>query len=151
MRYVSRRTLWAIAVAAMAGGVFAPSARAHAGSPGHTALSGYDPVSYFTAGHPERGSEQFSFPFDDTTYLFASEEHRKLFAANPEKYAPQFAGYCALGVSMGLKVEADPKAWTISNGKLFVFASKQVVPEFKAKPGEIARQADAAWVTLKSN
>ena len=74
-----------------------------------------------------------------------------MFAANPEKYAPQFAGYCAVGVSMGLKVEADPEAWMISNGKLFVFGSKQVVSEFKAKPGEIARKANAAWPTLKAN
>ena len=151
MRYISRRILLAISVAAAASCVIAVSARAQTGSLGRIALSGYDPVSYFTAGHPEKGSAEFPFPFDDTTYLFASEEHRKMFAANLEKYAPQFDGYCALGVSTGLKVEADPEAWTISNGKLFVFASKQVVSEFRAKPGEIARKANAAWVTLKSN
>ena len=151
MRYLSRRILLTITVAAAAGCVFAASARCQTGSPGRTALSGYDPVSYFTAGHPEKGSVDFSVPFDDASYLFASEEHRKMFAANPEKYAPQFAGYCAVGVSMGLKVEADPEAWMISNGKLFVFGSKQVVSEFKAKPGEIARKANAAWPTLKAN
>lgn len=151
MRYISRRVLSIIAIAAVAGYVLASSVHAQASLSGRTALSGYDPVSYFTAGHPEKGSAEFPFRFDDTTYLFASEEHRKMFAADPEKYAPQFDGYCTLGVSLGLKVEADPEAWIISNGKLFVFASRQVMPEFKAKPAEVARKASAAWATLKTN
>jgi YHS domain-containing protein len=151
MRSVSRRLLLTIAVAAVGGGVFARSARVQAGSPGRTALSGYDPVSYFTPGHPEQGSAEFSFPFDDTTYWFASEDHRKMFAADPERYAPQFKGYCALSVARGLKIEADPEAWTIWNGKLFVFGSKDGVPKFRANPGEIADKANAAWASLKTN
>ena len=147
MRRVSRRFLLMIAMAAAVGGL----SRAQAESPGRRALSGYDPVSYFTAGHPERGSAEFSFPFDDTTYWFASEAHRKMFAADPERYAPQFNGYCALSVSRGLKVEADPEAWTISNGKLFVFGSKNAVSEFKANASEIADKANSAWVALKAN
>ena len=123
MRSVSRRLLLTTAVAAGAGGVFARSAPVKAGSPSRTGLWGYDPVSYFTAGHPEPGSAEFSFPFDDTTYWFASEEHRKMFAADPEHYAPQFKGYCALSVARGLKIEADPEAWTIWNGRLFVYGS----------------------------
>ena len=91
-------------------------------------------MSYFTAGHPEPGSAQFSFPFDDTNYWFASEEHRRMFAADPERYAPQFKGYCALSVARGLRVEADPEAWTISNGKLYVFGTKDSLLEFKANP-----------------
>jgi len=136
---------------AAAAGVFARSARVQAESPGRTGLWGYDPVSYFTAGHPEPGSAEFSFAFDDTTYWFASEQHRKMFAADPERYAPQFKGYCAASVARGLKVEADPEAWTIWNGKLFVFGTKDGLSEFKANPGEIADKANAAWGTLKTN
>ncbi len=139
-----------IAMAAAAGRAFAPWVRAQPESPSRTALSGYDPVSYFTAGHPEQGSAEFSFQFDDATYWFASEEHRRIFAADPEHYAPQFKGYCALSVARGLKIEADPEAWTIWNGKLFVFGSKDLVPEFKANPGEIAGKANAAWASLKT-
>ena len=126
-------------------------ARAHAESPGRTALWGYDPVSYFTVGHPEQGSAEFSFRFDDATYWFVSEEHRKMFAADPERYAPQFKSYCTLSVVRGLKIEADPEAWTIWNGKLFVFGSKDGVPKFKANPGENADKANAAWASLKTN
>lgn len=136
--------------AAVAGCVFAPLARAEAESPGRTALWGYDPVSYFTSGHPELGSAEFSFPFDDTTYWFASAERRKMFAADPERYAPQFKGYCALSVARGLKVEADPEAWTFWNGKLFVFGDKGAMSEFNANPGGIANQATAAWASLKN-
>ena len=74
-----------------------------------------------------------------------------MFAADPERYAPQFKGYCALSVARGLKIEADPEAWTIWNGKLFVFGSKDAVPEFKANPGEIADKANATWASLKTN
>ena len=148
MRFVSRRLM--IAMALLGASPFGASPRAQAGSPGRTALWGYDPVSYFTAGHPEPGSAEFSFPFDDTTYWFASEEHRKMFAADPERFAPQFKGFCTLSVVRGLKIEADPEAWLIWNGKLYVFGSKDGVPEFKANPGEIADKANAAWASLKS-
>ena len=150
MRYVSRRLLL-ISVAVAAGRALALSTRAKAETPGRTALWGYDPVSYFTVGHPEQGSAEFSFRFDDTTYWFASEEHRKMFAADPERYAPQFKGYCALSVARGLKIEADPEAWTIWNGKLFVFGSKDAVPKFKANPRENADKANAAWASLKTD
>jgi YHS domain-containing protein len=139
-----------MAMTAAAGPAVPPWVRANAESPGRTALWGYDPVSYFTVGHPEAGSVEFTFAFDDATYWFASEEHRKMFAADRERYAPQFKGYCALSVARGLKIEADPEAWTIWNGKLFVFGSKDAVPKFKANPGEIAAKANAAWASLKS-
>jgi YHS domain-containing protein len=149
MRHASRRLLLMVALAAAARCVFAPLSQAEADSLGRTGLWGYDPVSYFTAGHPEPGSAQFSFPFDDTNYWFASEEHRKMFAADPERYAPQFKAYCALSVARGLKVEADPEAWTIWNGKLYVFGTKEALLDFKANPGDIVDKANAGWESLK--
>ena len=148
MRYVSRR---ALLIGMAVGWTLALSARVQAETPGRTALWGYDPVSYFTAGRPEAGSAEFTFAFDDATYWFASEEHRKMFAAEPQRYAPQFKGFCTLSVARGLKVEADPEAWVIWNGKLYVFGSKDAVPEFKANPAEIADKANAAWRPLKTN
>ena len=150
MRYLARRPLL-ISMAAAAGWALALSTRVQAETPGRIALWGYDPVSYFTAGRPEKGSAEFSFQFDDTTYWFASEGHRKMFAAEPERFAPQFKGFCTLSVVRGLKIEADPEAWAIWNGKLYVFGSKDGVPEFKANPGEIADKANAAWTSLKTN
>ena len=89
------------------------------------ALSGYDPVSYFTDGRPEKGSAEYSAAFDDATYWFKSAEHRALFVADPDHYAPQFDGYCAIIVSRGEKHEADPEAWAIADGKLYVFGARR--------------------------
>jgi YHS domain-containing protein len=114
------------------------------------ALQGYDPVSYFTDGKPEKGSSEFTFAFDDTVYWFKSAEHRAKFAGNPEHYAPQFDGYCAVQLSRGRKVEADPAAWTITNGKLYVFSEKGGVPIFHKQPVVIAEKASKNWSTLRA-
>ena len=114
------------------------------------ALKGYDPISYFTDGKPEKGSSEFTFAFDDTTYWFKSAEHRDKFASDPERYAPQFDGFCALQLSRGLKVEADPEAWTITNGKLYVFSGKGGVPKFQEQPVAIAEKASENWHQLRT-
>ncbi len=124
------------------------SASAQNAMPGggaRVALKGYDPVAYFTDGKPEKGSKEFTFAFDDTTYWFKSAAHRDKFAANPEQYAPQFDGYCAIQLSRGHKVEADPEAWTITNGKLYVFSLKKGVPKFRKESVAIAEKANENW------
>jgi len=124
---------------------------AHADAPPagrRLALSGYDPVAYFTNGHPTKGSEAFWFAFDDAVYLFQSAAHRDMFAADPERYAPQYSGYCAAGVSKGYKAEPDPEAWVIANGKLYVLMLKERVPEFKADPEAFINKANANWPAL---
>lgn len=113
-----------------------------------TALSGYDPVSYFTDGRPEKGSDEFWHAFDDAIYLFRNAEHQALFAAEPERYAPQYAGFCAGGVSKGYKTEPDPEAWMIVSGKLFVFQFKERVADFKRNLSFIEK-ADVNWPGLR--
>ena len=114
------------------------------------ALSGYDPVAYFTDGRPEKGSNAFWFAFDDAVYLFRSAEHRAMFAADPERYAPQYDGFCAAGVSKGYKVEPDPEAWVIANGKLYVLMLKERVPDFKRDTAAFVDKADANWPALRT-
>ena len=114
------------------------------------ALKGYDPISYFTDGKPEQGSREYTFAFDDTTYWFKSAEHRDKFASDPEHYAPQFDGYCAIQLSRGLKVEADPEAWTITNGKLYVFSGKRGPAFFAKQPIAIAEKARENWPDLRT-
>ena len=149
MGELTRRSFVAAAVAA---GFSCGSASAQNTSVAakRVALKGYDPVSYFTDGKPEKGSSEFTFAFDDTTYWFTSAEHRALFAADPEHYAPQFDGYCAIQVSRGLKLEADPEAWTITNGKLYVFSVKPAVPMFQEQPVAIAEKARENWPKLRA-
>jgi YHS domain-containing protein len=113
------------------------------------ALSGYDSVAYFTPGHPEKGSEAFWFAFDDAVYYFRTAKHRALFAADPERYAPQYAGYCAAGLSKGYKEEPDPEAWAIVNGKLYLVALKERIKQFKQDPDSFIDKADANWPKLR--
>jgi YHS domain-containing protein len=138
----------AMAVAFCCGNAAAQNMSPIAGQ--RVALKGYDPISYFTDGKPEKGSSEFTFAFDDTTYWFKNAERRDKFAAEPERYAPQFDGFCALQLSRGLKVEADPEAWTITNGKLYVFSGKGGVPKFQEQPVAIAEKAGENWHQLRT-
>jgi len=115
------------------------------------ALSGYDPVSYFTPGQPEKGSAEYSAAFDDATYWFKSAEHRTMFVADPDHYAPQFAGYCAVALSRGVKYEADPEAWAIADGRLYVFGSKAGVPVFQAQTASVIEKATENWAKLRDS
>ena len=76
--------------------VFAPAAW---GDEARIAISGYDPVAYFTDGKPVPGSTEFEYVWHDTLWRFVSAAHRDLFFANPERYAPQYDGYCAMGTT----------------------------------------------------
>ena len=114
------------------------------------ALSGYDPVAYFEDGKPAKGSREFWYSFDDVVYIFRSAQHRAKFAANPERFAPQYDGYCAGGVSKGYKTEPDPEAWLIANGKLFVFEFKDRIPMFRKIIEDVAAKANANWPMVRA-
>ena len=113
------------------------------------ALHGYDPVSYFTDGRPEQGSARFTFAFDDSVYWFRDDEHRAMFAADPERYAPQYDGYCAVSMSSGKKAEPDPEAWAIAEGKLYVFGIKRAAAVFAQNRTGVVSQANANWQALR--
>lgn len=110
------------------------------------ALRGYDPVSYFVAGKPQLGSAAHTFTYQGSTFRFASAENRQLFVDNPEKYAPQFGGYCAFGVSNGgYKVSTQPDAFAVVDGKLYLNYNAEVQKLWqKDIPGHIAT-AEKKW------
>lgn len=88
---------------------------------GDIAIKGYDPVAYFVDGKATEGSDQFSHRWLGATWHFASAEHRDLFIKDPSRYAPQYGGYCADGVSFGtVTTNVDPRAWRIIDGKLYI-------------------------------
>ena len=103
------------------------------------ALRGYDSVAYFTDGRAEAGNAAFTHNWSDVTWLFASAANRDAFAADPERYAPQFGGYCAYAVSRGHVLTANPKVWSITDGKLYVFLGPDAQSRWnKDVPGNIA-------------
>ena len=112
-------------------------------------LSGYDPVSYFTNGAPERGSGYHVADYEGVTYAFASAEHKDMFEANPSKYAPAYGGWCAYGVAVGKKFVADPTVWKIVNGTLYVNLDRGIQSKWnKDIPGHI-KTGDANWKEIK--
>ncbi|MEG3843779.1 YHS domain-containing (seleno)protein [Microcoleus sp. herbarium14] len=84
------------------------------------AIRGTDPVAYFTQNKPVKGNPEFTYKWGNTTWQFASAQNRDLFAKSPEKYAPQYGGFCAWAVSQGYTASTDPDAWKIANGKLYL-------------------------------
>ncbi|TNM60358.1 YHS domain-containing (seleno)protein [Aliirhizobium smilacinae] len=105
----------------MIGGRTAAEEFVNTGYFGDIAIKGYDPVAYFTEGKAIEGDEQYSHRWLGATWHFASAEHRDLFAADPGRYAPQYGGYCADGVSFGtVTTNIDPRAWRIIDDKLYI-------------------------------
>ncbi len=115
------------------------------------AVKGYDMVSYFVNGTKAKGDKTITHDWNGATWRFSSEENRDLFAGNPEKYAPQFGGYCAYGVAKGATVSFDPDAWKIVDDKLYLNLSKSIQKKWeKDIPGYI-QTANANWPGLLGN
>ena len=110
------------------------------------AIGGYDPVSYFTAPDgPRRGDPGISAVHDGRRYHFASAAHRALFKASPDGYAPAFGGFCAYGVRMGQTFEADPRAFRIVDGRLFLLLDPGIRFVWMMDEAENVAIADAIW------
>ena len=88
--------------------------------PSGVAIRGYDTVAYFTEGAPVEGSEAFTADWMGATWRFASQQHLDLFEADPDRYAPQYGGYCAYGVAQDGLVKIEPENWTIRDDKLYL-------------------------------
>ena len=124
---------------------FALAQKAEVNVQSGAAIRGYDPVAYHRELQPVKGSQQFSHEWKGATWRFASAQNRDLFKANPERYAPQYGGYCAYGVAGGYTVGIDPAAWSVVDGKLYLNYSPGVQASWKSDiPGYI-RKANANW------
>ncbi|AFY38589.1 YHS domain-containing protein [[Leptolyngbya] sp. PCC 7376] len=111
------------------------------------ALQGYDPVSYFS-DMPTKGDESIMATYEGVTYRFSSEANKATFEANPERYIPQYGGFCALAVSEGKTFPIDPKSYIVSEGKLFLFYNGKLgetKPQWEADPETRKANADTYW------
>lgn len=114
------------------------------------AIQGYDPVAYFTEATPTKGSAQYTATYKNAIYQFSSEQNRDLFRADPSKYAPQYGGFCAFGVTKGRKFDTDPMAWRVVDGKLYLNLNKDVQKLWVEDiPGYITNANDT-WPTIKT-
>jgi YHS domain-containing protein len=108
------------------------------------AIGGYDAISYFS-GEPVEGKAEFSTKWKDAEWHFATGENRDVFVANPEKYAPQYGGYCAFAVSKGAIAKGDPKAWTVIDGKLYLNFNEAVRTNWREDTKGNISKANSKW------
>ncbi|MGF1609291.1 MAG: YHS domain-containing (seleno)protein [Kiloniellales bacterium] len=114
------------------------------------AIGGYDPVAYFE-GAPMKGEAQYATEWQGATWHFAGAANRDAFLAEPEKFAPQYGGWCAYGAAKGYAAEVDPAdAWTVHDGKLYLNWSAGVKRQWSNDiPGYLA-QSEANWPAIKA-
>ncbi|OQW33403.1 MAG: tat pathway signal sequence domain protein [Nitrospira sp. SG-bin1] len=115
------------------------------------AIDGYDPVAYFTEMKPVKGSPEFRSDYQGATFQFASAAHRDTFVANPEKFAPQYGGYCAYGMAKGYKAKIDPVAFSVVRDKLYLNYNETIRARWLSDiPGYI-QKADTNWPEVQQH
>jgi len=108
-------------------------------------LDGYDPVAFFTDNKPVKGDPANYFTYQDATYYFANPEHLKLFQDNPEKYKPQFGGWCAYAVSLGRVAPIDVSTFSIVDGRLVLQHNNRAVNGWNKDVSGNLQKADKYW------
>ena len=112
------------------------------------AIHGYDPVAYFLGGKPLPGKAELAYRWSGATWLFSSADNRQTFIENPQRYAPQFGGFCAYAASYGQFADVDPQAWSIVNGKLYLNYSLRVRQIWRPRAAEFNGDAEQLWPTM---
>jgi hypothetical protein len=113
------------------------------------AIRGTDPVAYFRQGRPQPGQEAFAYEWMNAPWLFASADNRDLFIADPQRFAPQFGGFCAYAVSQGYTAPIDPNAWSIVDGKLYLNLNLNVQRLWERNREQYIRLGHQNWPGIK--
>jgi len=130
--------------------LFSSAAR---GDEARLSISGYDPVAYFTDGKPVEGKPDLEYLWHRLRWRFAKVSHRDMFVKDPDRYAPQYDGYCAMGASgdaAAHKDTVDPEAWAIVDGKLYLTHTKYSLQQWRKNAAEHIKQADRDWPVVKN-
>lgn len=136
---------------ALAGGMAAPAGSATATSPlvvnpeTGLALSGYDPVAYFTRHMPTFGRPDLELSFKGAVWRFQNSGNRAAFVAHPEVYMPRFGGYDPVAISRGTSVPGNPLFWALTGERLYLFYSDEARARFMADPGRFIAIAERKW------
>ena len=112
------------------------------------ALQGYDPVAYFESNKAVQGDSEINTKHNRALYFFSSEKNKALFLKTPEKYAPQYGGFCAYGVSENHLSPADPQAFTIVDNKLYLNYNLEVRKMWAKDRETCIKKANDNWTNL---
>lgn len=118
-------------------------------SESNAAINGYDPVAYFKKSKPVKGNKQFSYSWKGANWYFENEENLKAFTAEPDKYSPQYGGYCAYGMAKGYKATTSPDAWSVVGGKLYLNYDRDVQKTWNEDQQSFIQKADKNWPSVK--
>lgn len=147
------RGRWVMVATALTAFATSPAAadaiRINAGDD-HIAIAGYDAVAYYTLGKPTKGDPRFEANWQEARWHFATAEHRDMFVRDPDRYAPRYGGFCAVGISRGYLSMVDPEAWRIVDGKLFLTFAKKGQEIFQQDIAGTIGKAERNWETLGS-
>jgi YHS domain-containing protein len=114
----------------------------------NVAVKGYDTVAFFTENKPVEGKADFQHSWNGATWNFSSEANRDSFAKNPEKYAPQYGGYCSYAVSHGYTADGDPQAWKIVDGKLYLNYNQKAKEAWETDIPNNIKNGNENWKTF---
>jgi YHS domain-containing protein len=117
----------------------------------NVAINGYDPVAYFTNRKSEKGEKKYSYKWNGAEWYFVNRSHMEMFKKNPEKYSPQYGGFCAFGVTKNKLVSSDPNVWQIVNGKLYLCHTKEVHKLWEKDQENNIKRGDKIYPKLNSN
>ncbi|MEQ8691038.1 MAG: YHS domain-containing (seleno)protein [Pseudomonadales bacterium] len=112
---------------------------------GNLAIEGYDPVAYFKENKAVAGSKAHEFVWKDAKWRFSSAENLSLFKADPQKYAPQYGGYCAYAVAQNDTAGIDPDQFTIVDGKLYLNYNAKIQASWLEQRDTYIEAADRNW------
>lgn len=112
------------------------------------AVSGYDVVAYFTEQKPVQGNSNYQLEYKGADWYFSSQENLALFKGDPEKYAPQYGGYCAWAIAGNETAPGNPPFWTVYNDKLYLNYDQSVQDTWTADKDKFIKQADLNWAKL---
>jgi hypothetical protein len=109
------------------------------------AISGFDPVAYFTEGGPKAGRPDLELRQGGTVWRFRNEGNRAAFAGHPDIYTPRFGGYDPVAIARGTSVPGHPLFWAVVAERRYLFYIEQARTDFIADPGRIIEAAERKW------
>lgn len=115
------------------------------GADAHLMLRGHDVVAYFTLGRHQLGVAGHRSEYKGVGFRFATEQHKALFDADPEKYLPQFGGYCTNGIAYAIPWGGDADVWSIIDGRLYIFGGQASKDAFMLDPKANLALAERYW------
>lgn len=139
------QTVIAIVFTIFSFSVFASDDPIYTGMFSSKALDGYDTVAYFKVNKAVEGLNKYSTEYKGATWLFSNKENLDAFVADPEKYAPQYGGYCAYAISKNKTASGDPELWSILDNKLYLSYNEDIVKKWDKDKKNIVVNADKNW------